>query len=100
LEAVEGAKARGLESGIVSVGGTPSMWNAETIVAPATEYRGGTDGFHDRNTLALGAATLDDVALTIAATVVSRPARDRAILDAGSEALSSCRRAHDGRARV
>jgi len=96
LEAVAQANARRLESGIVSVGGTPSMWNAETMVPPATEYRVGTYVFHDRNTVALGAATLDDVALTIAATVVSRPARDRAILDAGSKALSYDRGPDDG----
>jgi D-serine deaminase-like pyridoxal phosphate-dependent protein len=95
-EAVAGAGARGLESAIVSVGGTPSMWEADRIAPPATEYRVGTYVFHDRNTLAAGTATLDDVALTIAATVVSRPAPDRAILDAGSKALSYDRGPDDG----
>ena len=56
---------------------------------PVTEYRVGTYAFHDRATVAAGAATLDDVALTVLATVISRPAPDRAILDAGSKALSS-----------
>jgi D-serine deaminase-like pyridoxal phosphate-dependent protein len=95
-EAVAQAGARGLEPAVVSVGGTPSMWEADQIVPPATEYRVGTYVFHDRNTVAAGAATLDDVALTIAATVVSRPAPDRALLDAGSKALSYDRGPDDG----
>ena len=74
---------------VVSVGGTPSMWEAEKLRPTATEYRAGTYAFHDRTTVAAGAATLDDVALTVRATVVSRPAADRAILDAGSKALTS-----------
>jgi D-serine deaminase-like pyridoxal phosphate-dependent protein len=54
-----------------------------------TEYRVGNYAFYDRMSLAAGAASLDDVALTVHATVVSRPAPDRAILDAGSKALTS-----------
>jgi D-serine deaminase-like pyridoxal phosphate-dependent protein len=38
--------------------------------------------------VAAGAATLDEVALTVRTTVVSRPRSDRAILDAGSKALA------------
>ena len=49
----------------------------------------GTYAFHDRATVAAGAATLDDVAMTVRATVISCPARDRVILDAGSKALTS-----------
>ena len=39
--------------------------------------------------IARGAAALEDCALSVAATVVSRPTPDRAILDAGSKTLSS-----------
>ena len=64
------------------------MWSAAELAPVVTEYRAGTYVFNDRNTIAAGAARYDDVALTIVATVVSR--RDgRAILDAGSKALSS-----------
>ena len=64
------------------------MWSAAELRPLVSEYRVGTYVFNDRNTLATGAAALDEVALTIAATVVSR--RDgRAILDAGSKALAS-----------
>ena len=79
----------GLEVETVSAGGTPAMWRAGDLLPTVTEYRVGTYAFHDRATIAAGAATLDDVALTVAATVVSRPTPQRAIIDAGSKALSS-----------
>jgi D-serine deaminase-like pyridoxal phosphate-dependent protein len=87
--AVEGARRRGLRPAIVSAGGTPSMWESGTLRPTVTEYRVGTYAFHDRSTVGAGAAALDDVALTVHATVVSRPTPDRAILDAGSKALTS-----------
>jgi D-serine deaminase-like pyridoxal phosphate-dependent protein len=87
--AVTGARARGLEPAVVSAGGTPAMWESGHLRPTVTEYRVGTYAFHDRATVAAGAASLADVALTVHATVVSRPARDRAILDAGSKALTS-----------
>ena len=65
------------------------MWESGELRPTVTEYRAGTYAFHDRSTIAAGAASFDDVALTVHATVVSRPARDRAILDAGSKALTS-----------
>jgi D-serine deaminase-like pyridoxal phosphate-dependent protein len=89
--AVGGARERGLEPAVVSAGGTPSMWDSGKLRPTVTEYRVGTYVFHDRSTVAAGAATLDDVALTVHATVVSRPGPGRAILDAGSKALTSDR---------
>ncbi len=85
------AASEELEPETVSVGGTPSMWSAADLVGVANEYRAGNYAFYDRNSVAAGAATLDDVALTVHATVVSRPAPDRALLDAGSKSLSSDR---------
>jgi D-serine deaminase-like pyridoxal phosphate-dependent protein len=84
--AVEGV---GLEVPSVTAGGTPTMWSAHELRPLVTEYRVGVYAFHDRNSVAAGAATLDDVALTVHATVVSRPTPGRAILDAGSKVLSS-----------
>ena len=81
--------AYGLETAVVSAGGTPRMWHAGELVPTVTEYRVGTYAFHDRATVASGAATLDEVAMTVLATVISRPADNRAILDAGSKALAS-----------
>ncbi|HEY2937890.1 MAG TPA: alanine racemase [Gaiellaceae bacterium] len=89
LEAAIAAAAQaGLDTEVVSVGGTPGMWDAENSRPVATEWRAGTYAFHDRATVAAGAADLDDVALTVRATVVSRPTSERAILDAGSKVLS------------
>ena len=63
------------------------MWAAGELRPTVTEYRAGTYVFHDRSTVSAGAATLDDVALTVHATVVSRPQADRAVLDAGNKSL-------------
>jgi D-serine deaminase-like pyridoxal phosphate-dependent protein len=78
----------GLDPSVVSAGGTPAMWRSGELLPVVNEYRVGTYAFHDRSTVAAHAATLDEVALTVAATVVS--VRDgHAIVDAGSKALSS-----------
>ena len=78
----------GLQCETVSSGGTPDLWasgNASVI----TEYRPGTYIYLDCYQLAQGVGALDDCALTVLATVVSRPTQDRAITDAGSKALTS-----------
>ena len=54
-----------------------------------TEYRPGNYVYFDRTQVSLGAATLDDCALTVLARVVSKPAADRFILDAGSKTLTN-----------
>jgi D-serine deaminase-like pyridoxal phosphate-dependent protein len=45
--------------------------------------------FHDASQVSLGTCALEDCAMTVLATVVSVPAPDRAVLDAGSKTLSS-----------
>jgi D-serine deaminase-like pyridoxal phosphate-dependent protein len=55
----------------------------------ATEHRPGTHIYNDRMQMAAGVATLDDCALHIYATVVSRAAPERGILDAGSKTLTA-----------
>jgi len=72
----------------VSVGSSPSARYAATIDG-VTEIRPGTYVFQDVTQVRMGAATLDDCALTVLATVVSVPSEDRAVVDAGSKALSS-----------
>ena len=64
------------------------MWSAHELMPLVNEYRVGNYAFCDRKSVAAGAGTLEDVALTVHATVVSRPTRRRAILDAGSKSLS------------
>jgi D-serine deaminase-like pyridoxal phosphate-dependent protein len=73
----------------VTTGGTPDIWHMDEAARVATEYRPGTYIYMDRSQVAAGAATFDDCALTVLATVVSRPTPDRAIIDAGSKALTS-----------
>jgi D-serine deaminase-like pyridoxal phosphate-dependent protein len=73
---------------VISSGGTPDMWSDEGL-GPVTEYRAGTYIYNDRSLVGRGAASLDRCALTVMATVVSRPTDTRAILDAGSKALTS-----------
>lgn len=79
----------GLEAGIVSTGGTPDLYRAHEVAPPATEHRPGTYVYSDRFQASVGVGTLDDCALRVLATVVSRPTAARAILDAGSKTLSS-----------
>ena len=81
-------KRDGLPCGTISTGGTPEMWSAEGLSA-VTEYRAGTYIYMDRSQIAAGAATEADCAMTVLATVVSRPTSARAILDAGSKSLTS-----------
>jgi D-serine deaminase-like pyridoxal phosphate-dependent protein len=85
---VRAVQAAGVELPMVSGGGTPRAAQAHEITG-VTEMRVGTYIYNDRTLMELGAATLDDCALVVHATVVSRPAEDRAILDCGSKTLSS-----------
>jgi D-serine deaminase-like pyridoxal phosphate-dependent protein len=86
--AVELLNKAGLPAAIVSSGGTPDFYSAHKIGA-ATEHRPGTYIYSDRYQVAKGVGTLDDCAITILATVVSRPTADRAIIDAGSKSITS-----------
>ena len=88
LAAIAACKAAGLAVPVVSTGGTPDMWKDEGL-APVTEYRAGTYIYNDRSLVARGVATVAQCAMTVLATVVSRPTADRAILDTGSKALTS-----------
>ena len=87
-EATAGVREAGLEVRIVSTGGTPNVANLGRIKG-ATEHRAGTYVFNDRMMLACGAATMDDLALTVVGTIVSRAAPDRGIVDTGSKTLTS-----------
>jgi D-serine deaminase-like pyridoxal phosphate-dependent protein len=80
--------ADGIPIPCVSYGGTPAMWDAH-LRSEVTEYRAGTYVYGDRSILASGAMTLDQVALTVVTTVVSRPTADRGVLDGGSKTFSS-----------
>ena len=64
------------------------MWQAHK--APiVTEYRIGTYIYNDRSLVTRETCTWNDCALTVLATVVSKPTEERVIIDAGSKVLTS-----------
>jgi D-serine deaminase-like pyridoxal phosphate-dependent protein len=73
---------------LVSTGGSPNLVNVGKL-AGATEHRAGTYIFNDRMQMAAGVAKLEDCALSVFSTVVSRAGPDRGILDAGSKTLTA-----------
>jgi D-serine deaminase-like pyridoxal phosphate-dependent protein len=84
----------GLEVPVISGGNTPDIWMpADGIV---TERRPGTYIYNDRMQIKAGSAKLEDCALTVLATVVSRPTGTRVVIDAGSKSLSSDQYGLDG----
>lgn len=87
-EATQLALDQGLEISRVSGGGTPSAFSTHES-AVFTEMRAGTYVYGDRSCIADETVPAKDCALVIQATVISRPTRERAILDAGSKTLSS-----------
>jgi len=92
IEAVRSTAAelerRGIRSAVLSVGSTPTVHHLPAGAA-GMQVRPGNYVFNDATQVALGVASIDDCALSVLTTVISRPARDRAIFDAGSKALSA-----------
>ena len=90
-ETMAGLRARAAASGIaldeISVGATPTL-RFSAGQPGVTELRPGNYVYFDRTQLALGAASLDDCALTVLATVVSKH-DGRIILDCGSKTLTN-----------
>jgi D-serine deaminase-like pyridoxal phosphate-dependent protein len=81
---IEGA---GIAVPVVTGGNSPDMWHEGDVTV--TERRPGTYIYFDRSQVAFGAAQWTDCAVTVLATVVSRPTATRIVIDAGSKALSS-----------
>lgn len=72
------------------------------LVAPVpgvTQLRPGIYAFNDLGQIGLGNATVATCAARVVATIVSHPAPDRALIDAGSKSLSSDRVPGRGLAR-
>lgn len=82
------AAASGLETKTISSGGTPDMWKHDGL-SHVTEYRAGTYIYCDRSLVHRKICADEDCAVHVLATVVSVPAGTRAIIDAGSKALTS-----------
>jgi D-serine deaminase-like pyridoxal phosphate-dependent protein len=81
-------RREGIQIDEVSAGATPPA-RFSLQQDGLTEFRPGNYVYFDRTQVALGAATFDDCALTVLATVVSKPAADRIILDSGSKTLTN-----------
>jgi D-serine deaminase-like pyridoxal phosphate-dependent protein len=78
----------GIPLPVISGGGTPALKNIAAFPM-MTEHRAGTYVYNDVMMVHSGIAQWDDCAMTVRATVVSRPTPDRAILDCGSKVLTS-----------
>jgi D-serine deaminase-like pyridoxal phosphate-dependent protein len=76
----------GFDIQVVSGGGTPTAGRYRRDCG-LTEVRCGTYCLNDYNQVDLGACTAVDVAATVLSTVISIPAEDRIICDAGTKAL-------------
>ena len=78
----------GLPPPAITSGGSPDLYKGRH--APVvTEYRPGTYIYSDRMQVGMGLGSIEDCALSVLATVVSRPTARRAILDTGSKALAA-----------
>lgn len=78
---------RGVAIDEISVGATPTARFSLTHKGP-TEMRPGNYTYFDRTQVGLGAATIDDCALSVMTTVVAKHP-GRIILDAGSKTLTN-----------
>jgi D-serine deaminase-like pyridoxal phosphate-dependent protein len=81
------AFASGIAVDEISVGATPTL-RFSAGQRGVTELRPGNYVYFDRTQVALGAASLDDCALTVLATVVSKHP-GRIVLDCGSKTLTN-----------
>jgi D-serine deaminase-like pyridoxal phosphate-dependent protein len=87
VETANAIRARGVDIAHVSIGSTPSSPYTPTVPG-VTEMRPGTYVFYDNSIFRHGRIGPERCAARVATTVVSRPAPDRAVLDAGSKALA------------
>ncbi len=81
-------RAAGIEVPAVSVGSTPTAVHA-TSMTGVTEMRPGVYTLFDLAQVALGSCTVDDIAVSVLATVIGHnPRSQRILIDAGALALS------------
>jgi D-serine deaminase-like pyridoxal phosphate-dependent protein len=87
--AAELLTAAGFEPSVLSAGSTPTALHSAR--GPVTDERPGTYVFQDSQQVTLGVASLGDVAMVVAATVVASHADGRFVLDTGSKAIAADR---------
>jgi D-serine deaminase-like pyridoxal phosphate-dependent protein len=86
----DAARAAGMTIPEVSAGATPpARFSLAAGRGVFTEFRPGNYVYFDRTMVGLGAASRDDCALSVLASVVSVPAPDRLVLDCGSKTLAA-----------
>jgi D-serine deaminase-like pyridoxal phosphate-dependent protein len=93
VEVANDLRRRGHNIEIVSTGSTPGA-RGTLQVEGVTEIRPGNYAFYDGTQVSLGTTDWDHCAISVVATVVSHSAPDRAVIDAGSKALTVDRGAH------
>jgi len=90
----EALRHAGIACETVSVGSSPCKDVTATVLG-VTEMRPGTYIFNDVMQIAAGAAAESQCALTVLCVIVSHPAPDRIIVDAGSKTMAG-----DGAAKL
>jgi D-serine deaminase-like pyridoxal phosphate-dependent protein len=81
-------RAAGIDVPAVSVGSTPTAMHAASLTG-VTEMRPGVYTLLDLAQVALGSCTIDDIAVSVLATVIGHnPRSERILIDAGALALS------------
>ncbi len=88
LHFAELAKERGMECKRVSIGSTPSLLYHFDLLPGITEFRPGTYILMDAS-MANVLGDLGDCAVTVLATVMSKPTDERVILDVGAKGLTA-----------
>ena len=88
LAAADTLRAAGFEAPVVSIGSTPTALNAKDL-AGLTEIRAGVYVFFDLVMAGLGVCSIDEIALSVLATVIGHQ-RDKGwiLVDAGWMAMS------------
>lgn len=88
VQTAEALRAAGIGIRDVSVGSSPTAVYAAEIEG-ITEVRPGTYIYQDAMQAAFGLCALEDCAGIVRATVVSRPAPDRIVIDGGSKTFAT-----------
>jgi D-serine deaminase-like pyridoxal phosphate-dependent protein len=96
VETAELLRRNGIEVETVSVGSTPAAQYCASVPG-VTEIRPGTYVFGDLTQIDLFSCKMEDCALSILATVISCPTKNRAVMDAGKKALTSDPRGRSGK---
>jgi len=88
VDLAELLRSNDIEVNTLSVGSSPAAQYCAAVPG-ITEIRPGTYVFNDRTQVALQACATENCALSVLATVMSKPTASRAVIDAGRKVLTS-----------